>query len=77
MYTHVYNTPPNPQAVIHCEIIRQAARVVAMDREHLRSGDRARIRWRFIQHPEWLQPGTRWGGGTRTRGARDEGGCQT
>ena len=50
-----------PQAVVHCEIIRQAARVVAMDCEHLRSGDRARIRWRFIQHPEWLQPGTRCG----------------
>lgn len=28
------------QAVIHCEIVRQAARVVAMDRERLRSGDR-------------------------------------
>lgn len=35
-----------PQAVIHCEIIRQAARVVAMDCERLRSGDRACVRFR-------------------------------
>ncbi len=26
------------QAVIHCEIVRQAARVIAMDKERLRSG---------------------------------------
>ncbi|KAI8475927.1 MAG: GTP binding protein [Monoraphidium minutum] len=58
--THSTTIAPRYQAVIHCEIIRQAARVVAMDREHLRSGDRARIRWRFIQHPEWLTPGTRF-----------------
>lgn len=37
------------QAVIHCEIVRQAARVVAMDRERLRSGDRAHVRFRFLQ----------------------------
>ena len=40
-----------PQAVIHCEIVRQAARVVAMDRERLRSGDRAHVRFRFLQVP--------------------------
>lgn len=37
------------QAVIHCEIIRQAAQVVAMDNERLRSGDRAIVRFRFLQ----------------------------
>lgn len=46
------------QAVIHCEIVRQAARVVAMDRERLRSGDRAHVRFRFLQRPEYLTPGT-------------------
>lgn len=45
------------QAVIHCEIVRQAARVVAMDRERLRSGDRACVRFRFLQRPEYLTPG--------------------
>jgi GTPase len=77
--------------VIHCEIVRQAARVVAMDRERLRSGDRkhfctayfftcpavmrnersssiadahiaagACVRFRFLQRPEYLTPGTRF-----------------
>lgn len=49
-----------PQAVIHCEIVRQAARVVAMDCEHLRSGDRACVRFRFLQRPEYLTAGTRF-----------------
>ena len=39
--THSTTIAPKYQAVIHCEIVRQAARVVAMDRERLRSGDRA------------------------------------
>jgi hypothetical protein len=38
--THSTTIQPRYQAVIHCEIIRQAARVVAMDQERLRSGDR-------------------------------------
>ena len=46
--------------MIHCEIVRQAARVVAMDRERLRSGDRASVRFRFLQRPEYLTPGTRF-----------------
>lgn len=48
------------QAVIHCEIVRQAARVVAMDCERLRSGDRACVRFRFLQRPEYLTAGTRF-----------------
>ena len=47
------------QAVIHCEIVRQAARVIAMDKERLRSGDRACVRFRFLQRPEFLTAGTR------------------
>ena len=38
--THSTTIQPRYQAVIHCEIIRQSARVVAMDKERLRSGDR-------------------------------------
>lgn len=58
--THSTTIQPRYQAVIHCEIIRQAARVVAMNKERLRSGDRARVRFRFIQHPEYLTEGTRF-----------------
>lgn len=58
--THSTTIQPRYQAVIHCEIIRQAARVVAMDRERLRSGDRACVRFRFIQRPEYVTTGTRF-----------------
>jgi hypothetical protein len=58
--THSTTIQPRYQAVIHCEIIRQAARVVAMDQERLRSGDRACVRFRFLQHPEYVTPGTRF-----------------
>lgn len=58
--THSTTIQPRYQAVIHCEIVRQAARVVAMDRERLRSGDRACVRFRFLQRPEYLVPGTRF-----------------
>jgi GTPase len=52
--THSTTIQPRYQAVIHCEIIRQAARVVAMSVERLRSGDRATVRFRFIQRPEYI-----------------------
>lgn len=58
--THSTTIQPRYQAVIHCEIIRQAARVVAMDKERLRSGDRACVRFRFLQRPEYVTPGTRF-----------------
>jgi GTPase len=58
--THSTTIQPRYQAVIHCEIIRQAARVVAMNKERLRSGDRATVRFRFLQHPEYLTVGTRF-----------------
>lgn len=48
------------QAVIHCEIIRQAAKVVAMDCGQLRSGDRAVVRFRFLVRPEYICAGTRF-----------------
>ncbi|PRW56451.1 GTP-binding 1 [Chlorella sorokiniana] len=58
--THQTTIQPRYQAVIHCEIVRQSARVVAMDRERLRSGDRACVRFRFLQRPEYLTAGTRF-----------------
>ncbi|KAL6758071.1 GTP binding protein [Haematococcus lacustris] len=58
--THSTTIQPRYQAVIHCEIIRQAARVVAMDCERLRSGDRACVRFRFLQRPEYMTLNTRF-----------------
>jgi len=58
--THSTTIQPRYQAVIHCENARQSARVVAMDRDRLRSGDRACVRFRFMQHPEYLTVGSRF-----------------
>lgn len=58
--THSTTIQPKYQAVIHCEIVRQSARVVAMDKDRLRSGDRAYVRFRFMQHPEYLTIGSRF-----------------
>lgn len=55
---HAALIKPNYQAVIHCGVIRQAAKVVEMDRELLRAGDKGTIRFRFMYHPEHLKEGT-------------------
>ncbi|KAJ3103986.1 GTP-binding protein 1 [Phlyctochytrium planicorne] len=47
------------QAMLHCGCVRQTAKIVGMDKQVLRTGDRAAVRFRFIQHPEYLKIGTR------------------
>ncbi|KAJ3337170.1 hypothetical protein HDU93_001501 [Gonapodya sp. JEL0774] len=47
------------QAMLHSGCIRQTARIVDMSQGVLRTGDRANVRFRFIQHPEYLKPGAR------------------
>ncbi|KAI9030371.1 GTP binding protein [Hyaloraphidium curvatum] len=47
------------QAMLHSSCIRQTVKIVEMDRQVLRTGDRALIRFRFIQFPEFLRPGAR------------------
>jgi GTPase len=47
--------------VIHCGVIRQAAKVVEMicdDGVAMRSGDKGIIRFRFMYRPEFLKEGT-------------------
>ncbi|KND01799.1 uncharacterized protein SPPG_03590 [Spizellomyces punctatus DAOM BR117] len=47
------------QAMLHCGCVRQTAKIIGMDKQVLRTGDRAFVRFRFIQHPEYLKEGTR------------------
>ncbi|KAJ3187574.1 hypothetical protein HK101_009353 [Irineochytrium annulatum] len=47
------------QAMLHCGCVRQTAKIVGMDKQVLRTGDRALVRFRFIQHPEYLKVGAR------------------
>ena len=46
------------QAVVHCGVIRQCVEVIFMDKEMLRSKDNAKVRFRFMNHPEFLKKDT-------------------
>jgi len=43
------------QAMVHCGSIRQTASITEMSAECLRTGDKARVKFRFVKHPEYLQ----------------------
>ena len=58
--THSTTIQPRYQAVIHCEIVRQPAKVIKMNKEQLRSGDRASVRFRFLLRPEYIHKGARF-----------------
>jgi len=47
------------EAVVHCGAIHQAARLIKMDREHLRTGDKATVTFRFCYFPEYMVIGSR------------------
>lgn len=47
------------QAMVHCGSMRQTATIIHMDKEHLRTGDKAMVRFRFIKQPEFVKPETR------------------
>ena len=45
----------NYEPVIHCGKISQAAKIVEMDHEYLRTGDKATIKFRFKYRPEFIE----------------------
>lgn len=47
------------QAMVHCGSLRQTATIIHMDKEHLRTGDKAACRFRFIKCPEYITTGTK------------------
>jgi GTPase len=46
------------QAMVHCGSVRQSARILSMDKEFIRTGDRALVSFEFVQHPEYLRVGS-------------------
>jgi GTPase len=56
---HSTTIKKNYQAVIHCGTIRQTAKIVEMDKEIIRTGDRARVQFQFLYSPEYLTEGSR------------------
>lgn len=47
------------QAMVHCGSLRQTATIIHMDKEHLRTGDKATCRFCFIKCPEYITTGTK------------------
>jgi GTPase len=45
--------------VIHCRSIRQSAQMTAIDQEVIRTGDRAKVHFRFMYRPEHIRIGQR------------------
>lgn len=48
------------QPVIHCAAVRQAARVMTIDKEVVRTGDRALLRFCFCYRPEHIKADARF-----------------
>lgn len=47
------------QAMVHCGSIRQTASILTMNKDCLRTGDKAKVKFRFIKHPEYIKSGQR------------------
>ncbi len=60
---HPTTVKPNYQPIIHCGSIKQSAKIfdikdynnTNVDIEYLRSGDKAKVMFRFMFHPEYLE----------------------
>uniref|UniRef100_H2ZBE9 GTP-binding protein 1 n=1 Tax=Ciona savignyi TaxID=51511 RepID=H2ZBE9_CIOSA len=48
------------QAMVHCGSIRQTASILHMNKDHLRTGDKAAVHFRFLKNPEFIKPGTKF-----------------
>eukprot|EP01114_Cavostelium_apophysatum_P005599 TRINITY_DN1678_c0_g1_i3.p1 TRINITY_DN1678_c0_g1~~TRINITY_DN1678_c0_g1_i3.p1 ORF type:complete len:239 (-),score=82.14 TRINITY_DN1678_c0_g1_i3:44-760(-) len=56
---HSTTISSNYQAVIHCGVAQQTARLVDLDKEYIRTGDKAKVRFRFMYWPEYVKEGSR------------------
>ncbi|EFC49087.1 GTP-binding elongation factor Tu [Naegleria gruberi] len=57
---HSTTIKENYQPVIHCNCIRQSAKLVKInDNESLRTGEKAKVKFRFLFRPEYLRVGER------------------
>ncbi|TDH15685.1 hypothetical protein EPR50_G00011850 [Perca flavescens] len=51
---HPTTISPRYQAMVHCGSIRQTATILTMNKDCLRTGDKATVHFRFIKTPEYL-----------------------
>lgn len=56
---HPTTISPRYQAMVHCGSIRQTATILTMNKDCLRTGDKAAVHFRFIKTPEYLHCDTK------------------
>lgn len=57
---HSTTISSNYQPVIHCMCIRQCAKIVSLfEKDSLRTGDKAKVKFRFMFRPEYIKVGER------------------
>jgi GTPase len=47
------------EPTIHCGSICQSARIISMDKDCIRLGDVAHVKFQFLYHPEYIEPNTK------------------
>eukprot|EP00993_Chasmostoma_nieuportense_P003128 NODE_386_length_2310_cov_65.706367_g357_i0.p1 GENE.NODE_386_length_2310_cov_65.706367_g357_i0~~NODE_386_length_2310_cov_65.706367_g357_i0.p1 ORF type:complete len:751 (+),score=187.55 NODE_386_length_2310_cov_65.706367_g357_i0:76-2253(+) len=56
---HSTTIASNYQPVVHCGTVRQSCAITLTDRDVLRTGDKAHVRFRFIYKPEYVKLGSK------------------
>ncbi|KIX08315.1 uncharacterized protein Z518_02971 [Rhinocladiella mackenziei CBS 650.93] len=57
--SHATTIRPKYQAMLHAGPVSQTCAIIGIDREFIRTGDRATVAFRFVQRPEFLAVGER------------------
>jgi GTPase len=57
--SHATTIKPKYQAMLHVGAVSQTCAIIDMDRDFIRTGDRALVAFRFIQRPEFVSVGDR------------------
>lgn len=57
--SHATTIRPKYQAMLHVGPVSQTCAIIEIDREFIRTGDRATVAFRFVQRPEFLNIGDR------------------
>ncbi|KAK5949574.1 hypothetical protein OHC33_009381 [Knufia fluminis] len=57
--SHATTIRPKYQAMLHVGPVSQTCAIIEIDREYIRTGDRATVAFRFVQRPEYLAIGGR------------------
>lgn len=54
---HPTTISPRYQAMVHCGSVRQTASILSMSVDYLRTGDKAKVHFRFMKNPEFIRIG--------------------